>query len=146
MYIYISPNLPIHPIPTSLRGNHSLHLWLYFFFARSFFFTIFLDSTCKQYLFFSLWLTSLCLTVTRFIHISANGAISLIFHHIYVPHKHIQFKGAQACIYAVCQKGHWNNFQSCSDNYEYYHLSLQKMVEQVSMFHQLSITFLHPFL
>ena len=121
--IYVSPNLPIHPTSTYLRGNHSLHLWLYFFFASSFIFTTFLDSTCKRYLFFSFWLTSLCLTVTRFIHISANGAISflfygwLIFHHIYVPHEYIPFKGAQACIYTVCQKGHWNHFHSCSDNY-----------------------------
>ena len=32
-----------------------------------------------QYLFFSLWLTFLCVTVSRFIHISENGTILFLF-------------------------------------------------------------------
>ena len=43
-----------------------------------------------RYLFFSFWLTSLCMTVSRFIHISTNDPICsflwlIIFHCIYVP-------------------------------------------------------------
>ena len=45
-----------------------------------------------QYLFFSFWLTSLCMTDARSIHSSTNDSIlflfmsELIFHGIYVPH------------------------------------------------------------
>ena len=34
---------------------------------------------CIQYLFFSFWLTSLCMTVSRSIHLTTNNSISFLF-------------------------------------------------------------------
>ena len=53
-----------------------------FCFANKFVYTIFLDSTYSniiQYLVFSFWLTSLCMKISRSIHISARGTISFHF-------------------------------------------------------------------
>ena len=55
-----------------------------------------------QYLSFSFWLTSLCVTVSRFIHISANGTISFLF-------------GAEQ--YSTVRKGNGTPLQySCLEN------------------------------
>ena len=79
--IHVNPNLPIHPTtappptPLSPLGVHTFVLYiccLYFCFANRFICTIFLDSTYIyvniRYLFFSFWLSSLCMTVSRSIH------------------------------------------------------------------------------
>ena len=59
----------------------SLHLCLYFCLANRFICTIFLDSTyMRQYMIFVfLWLTSLCMTVSRSIHVSTNDPVSFLF-------------------------------------------------------------------
>ena len=72
-------------IPTSLPPWYpyicSLCLCLYFCFANKFICIIFLDSTYKGYymIFVFLQFTSLCMTVSRPIHNSANGTISFLF-------------------------------------------------------------------
>ena len=57
------------PFPPPLHPQvHSLHLHLHSFLANSFINIIFLDSVCVNTLFF--WLTSLCVTCSRFVHLS----------------------------------------------------------------------------
>ena len=55
---------------------------LNFCFADKFICTIFLDSTYMQYymIFAFLWHTSLCMTVSRSIHVSANGIVFIPFY------------------------------------------------------------------
>ena len=60
--IWVNPNLPIHPTPSSPWCPYICSLCLYFCFASRFIYTIFLDYTYMHYytiLFFSFWLISL---------------------------------------------------------------------------------------
>ena len=76
--IYVNPNLPIHPAPSSPSGVHSfsmlsmsvcstsvcsLCLCLYFCFANKFICTIFLDFTYKQYYTIFVFLFLTCFTL-----------------------------------------------------------------------------------
>ena len=68
-----------HPLlPLLCPQVHSLHLHFYSFPAHRFINTIFLDSRCIWlniwYLFFSFWLTSLCITDSRFIHLTRTDS------------------------------------------------------------------------
>ena len=76
MYHYKSPNSTHPPFPSWYLCICSLHLHLYFWLANKIICTIFLDSkylcTYMCYLFFSFWLISLCMTLSRFIHIFIN--------------------------------------------------------------------------
>ena len=59
-----------------------LHLWPYFCFANKFICTIFFRlhiSDVIWYLSFSIWLTSLSMTISSFIHVAANGIILFFF-------------------------------------------------------------------
>ena len=83
--IYVYPNLPIRPTlpfpPVSTRRfsiSTSLFLpWKQVHLLPFFY----IPHVCVniQYLFFSLWLTSLCMTHSRSIHISTNDPISFLF-------------------------------------------------------------------
>ena len=70
-----SPTFSLPPFPPC--NPKFLHLWLYFCFVNKFICTHFLDSTYKWYhmVFLFLWLTSLSLTISRSIHVAANGII-----------------------------------------------------------------------
>ena len=82
-----SPNSSHHQPPTATFPPWcpyvcSLHLYLSFCPANWFICTIFLGPhICVniRYLFFSFWLTSLCMTVSRSIHVSTNDRISFLF-------------------------------------------------------------------
>ena len=78
--IYISPNLPVYPcLPSPNNYVCFLHAWLYFCFVNKFICIFFLDSTYINiiwYLSFCVWLTSLSMTMSRFIHVATNGIIS----------------------------------------------------------------------
>ena len=74
------------PLPPEV---YSLDLCVYFSFVNTVICSIFLDSTYEQ--FYSSWLTSFCMTVSKSIHISENATTLfffgwVIFHCIYVPH------------------------------------------------------------
>ena len=91
MSIPISQFIPPPPPSLSPLGVHTfvLYICVYFCLANWFISTIFLNSKYKhiQYLFFLFWLTSLCMTISRSIHISGNGTIScgwVILHCIYI--------------------------------------------------------------
>ena len=77
--MHVNPSLPIHPTapsPSMCTQVHSLRLRLYSCpaprFFRTIFFLILYVCVSIQYLFFSFWLTSLCMTVSRSIHVSTN--------------------------------------------------------------------------
>ena len=83
-YIFVNPNLPIHPLSPSSYDIHKFILYicvsvsaLHIRLSTPFFF---LDSTYMErkvsiwYLFFSFWLTSFCMTVSRGIHVSLQMA------------------------------------------------------------------------
>ena len=58
------------------------------------------------YLFISFWLTLLCMTVSRFIHISESHNFIpfyawVIFHYIYVPFIHCSVNGHLGCFYVL---------------------------------------------
>ena len=75
--IFVPPS-PSPPCP----HVHSLHLCLYCYPTNRFIYTIFyIAHICVniRYLFFSFWLTSLCMTDSRFIHTSTNNSISFHF-------------------------------------------------------------------
>ena len=82
-------NLPLsHPFPVCF-----LCLWACFYFVDKFIYTLFFKvlhiSGITWYLSFSVWLTSLSMIISRFIHVAANSIIfygKVIFHRIYVPH------------------------------------------------------------
>ena len=90
--IHANVNPPINPtysFPPWYLYICSLHLCLYFLFADKIIYTTFLDFTYNVLIrYFSL--TSVCMTVSRYIHVSASGTISLllwlIFHCIFTPH------------------------------------------------------------
>ena len=73
-FLYSSHSL----LPLLCPQVHSLHLHFYSFPAHRFINTIFLDSRCIWlniwYLFFSFWLTSLCITGSRFIHLTRTDS------------------------------------------------------------------------
>ena len=81
--IPVSHFLPPHPFPHWCPYICSLRLCLYFCFAAKITSTIFLDSTyiCViiRHLFFSFWLTSLCMTDSNSIHVSTNDPVSFLF-------------------------------------------------------------------
>ena len=87
-----SPNSTHLSFPTQCPYTCSPHLCLHFCFANRFIYTIFLDSTYM--LIYKVFLSdiSLCMTVCRSIHVSADGTISflfhdqVIFHCTYAPH------------------------------------------------------------
>ena len=83
MCVYVNPNLPIYPSPLVSPVNHKFvfSMWLYFCFVYKFICTFFLDSTYKQYyiIYVFLCLTSLSVTISRFIHVAANGIILFFF-------------------------------------------------------------------
>ena len=79
----LSHFVPAYDTPTQCLQVHSLHLRLYSCPATRFIKTIFcfLDTyICVSiwYLFFSFWLTPLCMTDSRSIHISTNNTVSFI--------------------------------------------------------------------
>ena len=80
----------VPPSPSSHLQVHFLLLRLYSCPENRFIFTIICINI--QYLFFSFWLTSLCMAGFRSIHITTNDPISfllfgwVIMHCIYVPH------------------------------------------------------------
>ena len=87
-----------------------------FCFANRFICTIFLDPIYMQYLFFSLWLISLCMPVSRSIHVSASGLILFLFMtnipcvcvcvcHIFFIHS--SFDGHLGCV-AIVNSGAMN--------------------------------------
>ena len=79
--IHANVNPPINPtysFPPWYLYICSLHLCLYFLFADKIIYTTFLDFTYNVLIrYFSL--TSVCMTVSRYIHVSASGTISLLF-------------------------------------------------------------------
>ena len=79
----VNPSLPFYPSPASCHGNHVcfLHLWLSFCFVNMFICTVPLESTYKQHnvIFVFLWLTSPSMTISRSIHITANGIILFFY-------------------------------------------------------------------
>ena len=88
MSMPLSHFVPAYPCPSPYPQVHSLvGLCLYSCLApRSFVtFFFFLDSIYMyygiqiQYLFFSFWLTSLCMTDSRSIHLTTNNSISFLF-------------------------------------------------------------------
>ena len=91
MSVPLSHFVPAYPSPSHLPSpTHlpqypyilSLCLCLYFCFANKFICIIFLDSTYKWYytiFIFFFWLTSLCMTASRSIHVSANCTLSFLF-------------------------------------------------------------------
>ena len=77
IFQFVPPSLPL-----LCPHVHSLHLCLYCYPTNRFIYTIFyIASICVniRYLFFSFWLTSLCMTDSRFIHTSTNNSISFHF-------------------------------------------------------------------
>ena len=79
--VYVNPSLPIYPsFPPliSIRLSTSVILFL---FCNKFICTIFFDFTYKCYhmIFVLLWLMSLSVTISRTIHVAANGVISFFF-------------------------------------------------------------------
>ena len=93
VYIYIfqsqldcqSPNSSLPPFFSWCPYICSLHLCL-FCFANKIIYSASLDSIYHMhicikiwYLFLSFWLTSLCMTLSRSIHVSTNDPISLLF-------------------------------------------------------------------
>ena len=73
--------LPPHPFPPWYLYICSLHLCLYFCFANKIIYTIFLDSTYMRYytIFAFLFLTSLCMTLSKAMHVSTDDPISFFF-------------------------------------------------------------------
>ena len=70
-----------HSLPPRLCPQVcSLHLYLHSFPIDRFIDTIFLDSICVNvvYLFFSFWLTSLCITGSKFIHLTRKYKFSIL--------------------------------------------------------------------
>ena len=89
----LSHFVPAYPSPSPCPQVHSLHLCLYSCpaprFFRTFFFLIPYICVSIWYLFLSFWLTSLCITDSRSIHLTTNNSIFygwVIFLCIYVPH------------------------------------------------------------
>ena len=82
MSVSISQSIP-PSLPTWCSLICSLHLCLYFCFANKIIYTIFfyIPHICVNiwYLFFSFWLTSLYMTVSRLIHISTNDPVLFLF-------------------------------------------------------------------
>ena len=84
MFQWHSPNsshpLPLPQMPKTVLYNFvSFAMWPYFCFANEFICTIFvLDFTYKQYHMMFVFLTSLNMTISRSIHVPANG-ISFFF-------------------------------------------------------------------
>ena len=84
MSMPLSYFVPPSPSPSPCLQVHSLHLCLHSCVALRFirtilFFYFFLDSiicVSIQYLFFSFWLTSLCMKDSRSIHLTTNNSIS----------------------------------------------------------------------
>ena len=81
----IIPPRPSPPTPTYPLGVHTFILYicvstsaLQTGSSEPFFYTAHICINI-WYLFFSFWLTSLCMTVSRSIHISINGRISFLF-------------------------------------------------------------------
>ena len=77
-----SPTPAHHPFPLWYPYVCSLHLCLNFRSANRFICAIFyVPHICVniRYLFFSFWLTSLCMTVSRCIHVSTNDPSSFLF-------------------------------------------------------------------
>ena len=76
LYIAVYMSVPIYQCIPPLLPSLAiiicyLHLWLYFCIANKFISTIFLIPhliNIIQHLFFSFWLTSLCITASKFIH------------------------------------------------------------------------------
>ena len=87
----MSTNFLYYQPPPLPLGNHKFVFvisWLYFCFAHRFTWTIFLDSTYKQFhIFFSVWLTSLSMAHSRFICVAAYGVI-LFFPWLINTHTH----------------------------------------------------------
>ena len=79
------PRPGLEPVSPALAGRLSTTAPpgkpLFFCFVNRFICTIFLDSTYKQYhmIFDFLCLTSLSMTISRSIHVAANGIISFFF-------------------------------------------------------------------
>ena len=74
----LSPSLSHLPLPfwiTVSLFSTSVTLFLLFFIC-----TVFLYSTYKQYYTVFVFLTSLCMTISRSIHVSANGNIFIPFY------------------------------------------------------------------
>ena len=73
------------PPPSPLNQVCFLHLWLLFLFANKFIRTItfrfHIEVMIYDYLSFSFWFTSFCMTISRPIHVTANGIISFLFMH-----------------------------------------------------------------
>ena len=71
------------PPPSPLNHVCFLHLWLLFLFANKFICTItfrfHIEVMMYDYLSFSFWLTSFCMTISRPIPVTANGIISFLF-------------------------------------------------------------------
>ena len=64
---------------------HSLHLHLYSCPANRFIVPFFLDSIHKCDMFFSFWLPSLCITGSRFIHLTITDSNSFLFMASHIP-------------------------------------------------------------
>ena len=94
----LSHFVPVHPYPSLCPRVHSLHLHLYSCLASRFFRTlyIFLDSIymCQHTVFVFLFLTYVTrMTVSRSIHVAANGRISFFLWLSSIPlyiHSHTQ--------------------------------------------------------
>ena len=95
--VYMSIQLLIyHPLPSLCSHICSPCLCLYSCPANSSFLPFFyIPYICIniQYLFFSFWLNSVCMTDSRFIHITTNDSVPFLFManipiyiYIYVPH------------------------------------------------------------
>ena len=88
-YSHFAPATPSHPMSSS-PFSMSTSLFLPCKGSSVPFFFIPYICISIRYLFFSFWLTSLCMTDSRSIHLTTNNFVSfygwVIFHCIYVPH------------------------------------------------------------
>ena len=84
-HVYVNPNRPIHPslpFPLGYLYICSLYLCFYFCLVNKMVYTNFLRLLIYALiygLFFSFWLTSCYMTVSRSIHVSTNDPISFLF-------------------------------------------------------------------
>ena len=76
--VYMSLDLSYPHLPLLCPQFFSVSLCLYSRPANRFIGTIFLDSICTQYMFFFLWLTSLCMTDSRSIYVTTNDPNSFL--------------------------------------------------------------------
>ena len=92
--MYVNPKLLIYlsalPSRTALLFSlaairlFSVNTWICF--VNEFIYIILLDSTCEWHLILVfVWLTSLNIIISRFIHVAVDGIISCIFHCAYIP-------------------------------------------------------------